>query len=137
MAGTSQGRWRDPTLASGARLSLQQGFPPQPCPDTPFSVGSLSNHTAPNPSHKHPSLMAIRSPELPETPGNPAGALQAGVDAGTGLQRDEATLTHIFAGNPTLFMDNLKIQLKEILQFLGNNFLSSSKAFHILHIATL
>lgn len=81
--------------------------------------------------------MAIRSPEPPETPGNPAGALQAGMVAGPGLQRDEAALTHIFSGNPALSMGNLKIQLKEILQFLGNNFLSSSKVFHILRIATL
>lgn len=115
MAEISQGRWPDPVLASGDRLSLQQGFPPQPCPDTPFSARSLSNHTAPNPSHKHPSLMAIRSPELPETPGNPAGALQAGAAAGTGLQRDEASLTHIFTGNPALSIGNLKIHLKEIL----------------------
>lgn len=93
----------------------------------------ISNHTTPNPSHKHPPLMAIRSPELPETP----AALQAGVVAGTGLQKDEGVLTHIFPGNPALSMGNLKIQLKEIVQFLGNNFLSSSKAFHILHIATL
>lgn len=29
------------------------------CPDVPFNVGSLSNHTALIPSYNHPSLMAI------------------------------------------------------------------------------
>lgn len=61
--------------------------------------------------------LVTRQGELPETPGNPVGALQAGVDADNELQRDEAAWTHILSGNPALSMDNFKIQLEEILHF--------------------
>lgn len=86
---------------------------------------TFQHQNSPKPSCSHPFLQAslpdgnldTRQGELPETPWNPVGALQAEVDAENELQRDKAAWTHVLSGNPdpAYSTEHFKIQPKKIL----------------------